>query len=218
MNRPEMKQHAKALVARNRARAVLALLIPMVVYIVLYGLPLVGFIVTENPPFLYAAIAVALLYIPMTVGFAHFFIRFEKDPDTPYDAVLKGYKDGNFFRSLGRLLQMIIFIYVWMLFLVVPGVIKALAYAMTPFILADDDFKDSNEDPITISRKMMNGYKAELFVLFLSFIGWMILGALTLHILTVLYVLPYFYQTLALFYKKVKEDYNERKSLTQNSA
>ncbi|MFP4078531.1 MAG: DUF975 family protein [Candidatus Izemoplasmataceae bacterium] len=112
---------------------------------------------------------------------------------------------------------MFVFIYAWSIFLVFPGLIKSLAYAMTPFILADDDFKDSKHDPITLSRAMMNGHKVEFFVLLLSFIGWMVLGIFTFHVLTVLFVTPYFYQTLALFYQKVKADYNVKVGLVKNT-
>ncbi|MFW6299185.1 MAG: DUF975 family protein [Bacillota bacterium] len=213
MDRPEMKAEARALIARRRLKVVLALLVPFLLYIVLYGAPLVAFIMTENATYVIIAVAVVILFLPVYVGVANFFLSFEKDADTPYTALLEGYTKEKFLKSLGRLLQMVIFIYIWAIFLLFPAWIKAFSYAMTPFILADDDFKETKENPITISREMMNGYKGELFVLSLSFIGWIILGTFTLHILTVVFVMPYFYQTLTLFYKKVKEDYTVKKKL-----
>jgi uncharacterized membrane protein len=76
---------------------------------------------------------------------------------------------------------------------------------MTYFILAENKGMSVLE-AITLSRKMMDGHKMDLFLLFLSFIGWFILAAITLGIAGI-YVYPYFYATLTNFYLSVKEDY-----------
>ena len=73
---------------------------------------------------------------------------------------------------------------------------------MTWFILADNPEMKANE-AITRSRVMMDGHKSELFVLYLSFIGWLILCVLTLGIL-IIYVGPYMEASLAAFYNEIK--------------
>ncbi|MFW6319523.1 MAG: DUF975 family protein, partial [Bacillota bacterium] len=126
------------------------------------------------------------------------------------ELLFDGFKENRYLRNVAYLLLREIFIFLWILLLIIPGIIKSLAYALVPYLLADKSIDLLDEDPITKSRKMMYGYKWELFVLHLSFIGWFILGALTLGILTILYVLPYYYQTMAIFYQKVKDNYDPK--------
>lgn len=65
----------------------------------------------------------------------------------------------------------------------------------------------SGTEAITLSRKMMNGHKADAFVLDLSFLGWLLLSALTLGILHIFYVGPYVQATDAELYKAIAGAY-----------
>ena len=89
----------------------------------------------------------------------------------------------------------------WTLLFIIPGLIKSLSYAMTPFVLADDPNLTANQ-AITRSRELMDGHKWELFVLDLTFIGWELLGALTLGI-GLLWVIPYKNAAYAAFYRQI---------------
>lgn len=92
--------------------------------------------------------------------------------------------------------------------LIVPGVIFAIAVSMSFYIL-----KDNPElgviDVIKRSIQMMKGHKMEYFCLCLSFIGWIILGILTLGI-GFMWIYPYICTAYAHFYEYVKEDYESR--------
>lgn len=92
--------------------------------------------------------------------------------------------------------------------LIVPGVIFAIAVSMSFYIL-----KDNPElgviDVIKRSIQMMKGHKMEYFCLGLSFIGWIILGILTLGI-GFMWIYPYICTANAHFYEYVKEDYESR--------
>ena len=79
---------------------------------------------------------------------------------------------------------------------------------MTPFILAEKPELSANE-AIELSMKMMEGHKMEFFMLWLSFIGWSILGILTLCI-GYLWLVPYMYTATAAFYEDVKADYESK--------
>lgn len=105
---------------------------------------------------------------------------------------------------LGQLL-MGIFIFLWSLLLIVPGIVKAYAYAMTPYILVERPELSVNE-AIGLSRRMMKGRKFDLFYLHLSFIGWALLCILTLGI-GFLWLYPYMMTAQAAFYCDVKADY-----------
>jgi len=96
----------------------------------------------------------------------------------------------NFMRSL--------FIVLWTLLLIIPGIIKSYAYSMAMYIQQDQDNKDWNFC-LKKSMEMMKGHKWDLFVLDLSFIGWYIVGLLCLGI-GVLWVTPYHELARANFY------------------
>jgi len=85
----------------------------------------------------------------------------------------------------------------------VPAIIKGFSYFLTPYILADCPDVTARE-ALRLSRRMMDGHKKELFVMMLSFIGWMLLSVLTLGILYVAYVGPYMYTSCAGFYTEVR--------------
>ncbi len=67
-----------------------------------------------------------------------------------------------------------LYIGLWSLLLVIPGIVKSYSYAMTPFILSENPEMSAN-DAITASREMMDGHKWALFCLYFSFIGWNLL-------------------------------------------
>ena len=96
-----------------------------------------------------------------------------------------------------------LFTFLWCLLLIVPGIVKAYEYMMVPYILAENPDM-SREEVFALSKQMMKGNKWDAFVLDLSFIGWMILGALTLNIVNVLYTNPYRYLTSAELYHTLK--------------
>lgn len=94
-----------------------------------------------------------------------------------------------------------LYVFLWMLLFIVPGIIKAFSYAMTPFIMAENPDLSANE-AITRSREIMNGHKLELFVLSLTFIGWGILSALTMN-LGHIFLNPYVNASYAVFYRQI---------------
>ena len=114
----------------------------------------------------------------------------------------------NWSHNTGGMLLMSAYVFLWSLLLIVPGVIKALSYALTPFILHDKPELSANE-AIELSMKMMEGRKMDLFLLYLGFFGWALLCVLTLCI-GFLWLEPYIYATIAAFYEDVKADYESR--------
>ena len=96
-----------------------------------------------------------------------------------------------------------IFLSLWTLLFVIPGIVKSYSYAMTFYILRDNPNMPAN-DAITESRRMMNGNKFRLFCLHFSFIGWLILSALTFGILLI-WVIPYMQTAQAAFYESLKQ-------------
>ena len=101
-----------------------------------------------------------------------------------------------------------IFVALWSLLFVIPGIVKAYSYSMSTFILAENPAMDQ-ADARRTSVVMMEGHKWRLFCLDFSFIGWHLLSALTLGILS-LWVTPYVQTAHAAFYEDVRAQYIAR--------
>ncbi|GHV05620.1 membrane protein [Clostridia bacterium] len=119
-------------------------------------------------------------------------------------AMFKGTLD-NLARKLGGMLWQVLFTFLWSMLFCIPGIIKALSYAMTPYILGDHPEVPA-KDALKLSMRMMHGHKAELFVMYLSFIGWFMLSGLTFGILYIVYVGPYVNTTMGGYYTQIKAD------------
>lgn len=122
------------------------------------------------------------------------------------NAFKKGF--GNWGHHVGGMLLMTVYTFAWTLLLIIPGIIKVFSYALTPFILTDKP-ELSADEAIELSMKMMDGHKLDLFILYLSFIGWYLLSILTLCI-GMLWVMPYQYTAMVAFYEDVKAEYESK--------
>lgn len=116
-----------------------------------------------------------------------------------------GFKEDRFGRSIGGIILMYVLIWLWSLLLIIPGIIMAFAYCMTPFIIADSKGLTAGQ-AIQLSKKITNGYKGDIFVFYLSFIGWFMLSTLTFHLLTIFYVGPYMLTAYAGLYEELKQN------------
>lgn len=138
----------------------------------------------------------------LTVGGCSFFL----DNQTFYadvSTLLSGFRNGHYKNVVTTMFLRDLYIFLWMLLFLVPGIIKSYEYRMVPYILAEHPEMPPNE-VIAASREMMDGYKYETFVLDLSFLGWMLLGSLTFGIAGIFFVEPYINATDAEIYSTLK--------------
>ncbi len=138
---------------------------------------------------------------PLYLGLTTFSLSLARDEDARIEQLFDGFKQ-NFSTSLGAYLLMILYVFLWSLLLIIPGIIAAFSYSMTFFILADDRTIGAQE-ALNRSKKMMSGYKGKLFCLYLRFFGWFLLCILSLGI-GFLWLIPYIYVTTAKFYDDIK--------------
>ena len=103
-----------------------------------------------------------------------------------------------------------LFTVLWSLLFIIPGIVKALSYSMTPFIMAENP-ELSAKEAINASKILMDGHKWELFCLEFSFMGWNLLNALTLGIGS-LFLNPYINAAYAAFYRNIsrQDTYQEQ--------
>lgn len=147
---------------------------------------------------------VSLFFIlPMAYSYMLIFLDFIRGEKEKIVGKMFGFfKDYG--RSFGIMFMVYLYIFLWCLLLIIPGIIKSLAYSMTYYISKDHP-EYSIDECIEASKQMMDGHKGELFVLYLSFIGWILLSILTLGI-GLLWVTPYMETTIAHYYEELKAE------------
>ncbi|MHA6482514.1 DUF975 family protein [Paenibacillus sp. strain BS8-2] len=163
---------------------------------------IIGFIIF----LLVLAFALALrifLLAPLEVGGLHFFKRAAEEESNMGHL---GYAFGNgrygnivktmFWRGLLQFL--------WTLLFIIPGIIKSYAYSQVPYILSDNPGINYRR-AVQLSNQMTRGHKFRIFVLDLSFLGWILLGILALFV-GVLFVMPYIYATKAELYLDLRQE------------
>lgn len=137
------------------------------------------------------------------VGLCSYFMESRKTKtDAGFTRLFYGFNSGNYLNIVKVMFLQNLFIFLWSLLLIIPGIIKSYQYAMVPYILADNPALDY----VTVlnrSKSMMEGHKFELFVLGLSFIGWRLLGIM-LCCIGIIFVLPYQNATFTEFYEELK--------------
>lgn len=133
---------------------------------------------------------------PLMIGWAFFFLSFSRRQDAQLSQLFDGFQ--NFTKALVTYLLMILFILLWTILLVIPGIVAALSYSQTFFILAENPQMESM-DVLRKSKALMKGNRWKLFFLLWRFFGWFLLGILSLGI-GFLWIMPYVQTTLARFY------------------
>lgn len=208
LNRVEIKQRAKGLIFENYGQKA-ALSVVYFLAIFLAGL-------VQRPEHYrgdtMAFLVQILLLSPLLIGVLWGYLKAWRGWDIQVQEDLKsGFTPYG--RNVASMLLMEIFIILWTLLLIIPGIIKSVAYSMTPYLLAEHK-NISARDAIRISNEITRGYKGDLFIAMLSFIGWWLLSALTLGLLAIFYVFPYYSLTFAGFYEDLKQRALDRGVIT----
>lgn len=123
------------------------------------------------------------------VGEARFFLENRGYIKTNFHRLLFPYKIRKY-KNIGfAMMRLMVQEWLWY-FTIIGGVIKHYSYAMVPYILAENPTL-SGKEAILLSRKMMDGYKWELFKLDLSLIGWSLLDLFSFHLVGIIFTTPY---------------------------
>lgn len=141
---------------------------------------------------------------PISLGVAIFALSIARGQDTKIEQVFHGFS--HFIKALGAYLLVLLYVILWSILLIIPGVIAAFSYSMVFYILADNN-SIKVTDALKQSKEMMKGYKWKLFFLSLRFIGWALLCVLTLGI-GYLWLAPYMNVSFAKFYDDIKTQSN----------
>ena len=191
VSRPELRARARAKLGGNifAANWLMALVAILLVSLVMSAVSFTG-------------IGELILIGPIGFGLALIFLSLARGKESvDFGDLLKGFTDGGFVRLLLLGLLQNIFIILWSLLFIIPGIVKTYSYSMSMYLAIDHpdwDWKQCIDE----SRRIMDGNKWKLFVLDLSFIGWYIVGMLAGGI-GVLWVYPYNEAARAEFYQEL---------------
>ena len=150
-----------------------------------------------------AAVLLKLFLLnPLEVGCNRFFKKNIEAAPAQFSAIGEGF--GDYGHVFGTLFLRDLFIWLWSLLLVIPGIIQAYAYRMVPYILKDEP-ELSPKEVLKRSKEMMKGSKWHTFLLDLSFLGWYLLGLLTMGVLNFFWTEPYKQSTNAALYVELRD-------------
>ena len=141
---------------------------------------------------------------PILIGTNNYFMGI-REKEKKLDSLLSVYKSGKLTNTAAIMFVMNIYIYLWSLLFIVPGIIKSYEYRMIPYILSENPDMPMDR-AFELSRKMMYGNKWDTFLLDISFIGWYILSIFTLGLVSLFYVSPYVKSTNAELYAVLREE------------
>lgn len=218
VTRKELKDNAKQSLRGNWGWAIIVFLITAIIFGIFTG---AGHWLDEtyinydgtNIFYQFASpIGSILLWIGSFIGLsrniAFLELRDDQKEEKPYMAAFSVFTENRFGPELINFVLVSIFTFLWTWLLIIPGIIKAYSYSMTPYIVKDmvaSDKQVGATDGINASKELMKGHKMALFIFDLSFLGWNILAAITCGI-GYLWVTPYYQTAKANFYRHIAGD------------
>lgn len=197
LTRAELKQQAKAQLKGNLGMLFVVLLVYV---LVCFAVSLIGGFVFSKVPVLLYVVTYAVVP-PIVIGYYMVYLDTTYGEKPQVATLFRPYKE-CWLQSVLLNILVAIFTFLWSLLLIVPGIIKSFSYSQATFILAENPSMTAKE-AIDESKLIMDGHKMELFVLYLSFIPWILLCYVTLGI-ALIYVTPYMTLTITNFYHNVK--------------
>ena len=147
------------------------------------------------------SLVISLITALITAGYTKYVLDYVRNDKFNSNTIIETIKEKWLNIIIVGILEAII-ISLGFIFLIVPGIILALAYSFAEYIVVDSN--ENGPDVLKKSREMMKGYKLDYFVFILSFIGWIILGLCTCGLLYI-WVIPYYYVANTIYYNKLKE-------------
>ena len=155
----------------------------------------------------------SLLALPLSWGLTVSLLRNHREESVDLENLFDGFRGGRYTRVFCALFLVNLFTFLWALLLIIPGIMKAFSYALTPYIIMDEPELTARQ-AITRSCEIMQGRRWKLFCLSLSFIGWGILSLLTFGI-GFLWLAPYMNASIAAFYEDARAEYEASKTIEQ---
>ena len=193
MDRVQLKKQAKEQIrGKIGILFVITLIIALISFAAMFILSFIPFV---------GSLAASIIVTPaFALSLARIYINVVGGKNASVNDTFSGFDD--FWSAFKVTFLVGLFTFLWSLLFIIPGIIKAYSYSMSLYVLAENKGMPALE-AIDRSKKMTEGHKMELFVLELSFIGWMLLVGITFG-LAGIYVIPYMYATEVNYYNEMK--------------
>ena len=207
MNRVELKEWAKQKISGNIGNIFIGIGIIFAISLLFsFGVGIVQIIFGETSFITFiVSLVVEFLLVPLQIGLNGYMMGFVQNDTFNRDAIFVPYDDT--FKIIGASILMSFVIMIGFIFFIIPGIYLAFSYALVPYLLVTN--KDlSITETLELSRKMMNGHKLDLFVLGISFLGWMLLVPCTFGIILI-WLYPYMMTATTKFFVDIIDSYNE---------
>lgn len=182
MTRSEIKTVARLRFAENRGAMICVIVVTAVISLGLSAIPLLNFIMILGSQLL-------------SVMNAGYFFSCWRGDQPPFERFFDGCFD-RFWTKVGGMLWMSLLTFLWSMLFVIPGIVKGIAYSLTPYLLARYPGVRAM-DACSLSDRITRGYKMEIFVMELSFLGWLLLSGFTFGLVFVFYAGPYMSTSMA---------------------
>ena len=200
ITRPELKNDALRTLRGKWKQPVLATLILSLIGVFTYS----SNVIESMVYIALSSLIMLLISLNLEYGFEVAMLRFNRGRENTISETFNAGLVEDYGRVLGIMLLQALFVILWTLLLVIPGIIKSYSYAMTNCI-AEDNPELGAMECIDRSMAMMKGHKWELFLLDLSYIGWILLGVLSLGI-GLLWIIPWMQMAHVKFYEELKRE------------
>ena len=198
--RVELKVEAKAQLEGKRGKGALIVLLMFLIGLI----PSIIGLFIESDSIYIALDIVFQIYISLLgIGCFLFYLSVRRNKEVSVNMLFSGYE--YYLKGFLVILLVKIINIIGCILLIIPSIIFSFMYSQALYIYIENPEMGVVEC-LRTSRLAMKGHKFELFVLNLSFIGWILLSVLTLGILS-LYVTPYIKTTLVNYYTDLMEDY-----------
>jgi len=152
----------------------------------------------------FGAVIVFLISGQLTVGENNYFIKLHRKENAGVSTLFNNFQR-DWLSNFVTYLLYLIYLGLWFMLFIIPGIIKFHSYTMTFYLKAKNPTLKSNE-AITLSRKIMDGKKWKFCCFQFSFIGWIILSFLTFGI-GFIFLAPYMQSSTIAFYEDAYNEY-----------
>ena len=149
-------------------------------------------------------IAILICQGPLMFGVIKYYVAQHQKQEPLIETTFDGFQK-DFKGHMITYLWVNLYIFLWTLLFIIPGLIKSYSYTMAMYLrVKNPELK--GKEPMELSKQLMNGKKAKLFWLQLSFFGWALLAILTFGI-GFIFLTPYMEATITAFYEDIYNEY-----------
>ena len=123
----------------------------------------------------FVTILTSLLNVILGAGFAMYCMAIRRSERAEYITLFDGFSFVG--KLIGLTIVTALFIWLWSMLFIIPGIIAAYRYRFAPYNLYENPGIGVME-ALEMSKRQTMGYKGQIFALDLSYIGWTLLASL----------------------------------------